>query len=171
MLGLRSGCDNIPQLTSRMRRLPCWCGDALLTTAIFFLVVPSAFSMHLVLRDDDVGLDRNDFVQYVNEGDQLSRHIEKRQHHDTWSLCPPGMSSVDCFYVYLDLYDRLRREGAQSAGGGNRMPGKRSLGNDVISTDSDDTHIRGDFIVSRPAIGMGGDRHLQLADVILLKTD
>ncbi|BFZ15747.1 hypothetical protein BsWGS_18786 [Bradybaena similaris] len=29
---------------------------------------------------------------------------------DPWSLCPDEMERVDCFYVYLRLYARLRKQ-------------------------------------------------------------
>ncbi|GFO18192.1 hypothetical protein PoB_004469700 [Plakobranchus ocellatus] len=132
-----------------MKRLLCWCGDALFITAIFFLV-PAAFSMHLVSRND-AGLKRNDFDQDVNYGDQLSRHIEKRQGHDTWGICTYGMSSVDCFFVYLELYAKLNKKAR--SGGIERIPGKRSLGDDIISTFRDNINMRRDFVIS--------DRHGQ----------
>ncbi|KAK3759905.1 hypothetical protein RRG08_044478 [Elysia crispata] len=64
----------------------------------------------------------------------LSRQISKRQHHDPWNLCPREMTSVDCFYVYLRVYARLRQDGR--AMDPDRMVGKRSPGTSFRSVAS-----------------------------------
>lgn len=93
-----------------MKRVPAWFKEVLAIIAIVFLAAQSAFAVSM--------LDRLDNDPY------LYRQVTKRQHHDPWGLCPAEMPSVNCFYIYLRVYARLRREGATAAP--DRMVGKRS---------------------------------------------
>lgn len=61
------------------------------------------------------------------EGD-LYRTADKRGSGgvDAWSICPPHMTDVDCFYAYLRVYARLRKAAEESDRVSMRNIGKRS---------------------------------------------
>ncbi|GFR89293.1 hypothetical protein ElyMa_004274200 [Elysia marginata] len=101
-----------------MKRLPAWLSDVLAVTTIVFLAIPSTFSMSILLPGEE------DYDSF--------KRVQKRQHHDPWDLCPAEMPSVDCFYVYLRVYARLRREGARDAP--SRIVGKRAVANSIFDS-------------------------------------
>ncbi|XP_076471997.1 uncharacterized protein LOC143301524 [Babylonia areolata] len=45
---------------------------------------------------------------------------------DAWSICPPHMANVDCFYAYLRVYARLRKAAEESDRVSMRNIGKRA---------------------------------------------
>lgn len=46
---------------------------------------------------------------------------------DAWSICPPRMADVDCFYAYLRIYARLRKAAQESDRVSMRNIGKRQV--------------------------------------------
>jgi len=51
---------------------------------------------------------------------------KRRAGVDAWSICPPHMTDVDCFYAYLRVYARLRKAAEESDRVSMRNIGKRS---------------------------------------------
>ncbi|KAL8594871.1 hypothetical protein ACOMHN_016112 [Nucella lapillus] len=97
------------------------CVAVLCLTILYFTGVPSAHALSLSSLEGMYGeftdLDR------IPE----STDVEKRNKGvDAWSICPPQMTDVDCFYAYLRVYARLRKAAEESDRVSMRNIGKRS---------------------------------------------
>ena len=60
------------------------------------------------------------------EADPYLSVDKRRAGVDAWSICPPHMTDVDCFYAYLRVYARLRKAAEESDRVSMRNIGKRS---------------------------------------------
>ncbi|XP_070198711.1 uncharacterized protein, partial [Littorina saxatilis] len=60
-----------------------------------------------------------------DDDDQLLSADKRGRGVDAWSICPPHMTDVDCFYAYLRVYARLRKAAEASDRVSMRNIGKR----------------------------------------------
>ncbi|KAL8563221.1 hypothetical protein ACOMHN_034745 [Nucella lapillus] len=74
------------------------------------------------LSKPDFGVDNTAGVQAAD----LSLTKRGKGGVDAWSICPPDMADVDCFYAYLRVYARLRKAAEESDRVSMRNIGKRS---------------------------------------------
>ncbi|XP_076450994.1 uncharacterized protein LOC143286925 [Babylonia areolata] len=92
-----------------------------LMTAVYVALVPSVVT--------GVPLSASQLYGYHSDtaGVPYSTGVEKRSKGvDAWSICPPSMTDVDCFYAYLRVYARLRKAAEESDRVSMRNIGKRS---------------------------------------------
>ncbi|XP_059171262.1 uncharacterized protein LOC131952557 [Physella acuta] len=104
----------------------CWIQvslQVLTTLVLLYLVLPSTSSMRVF---SSLRSDRQLEDEPLEDSLLLSSSYTKRDGgHDPWNLCT-GKQAIDCFYVYFNIYARLRKEAEAERSPPRNLVGKRS---------------------------------------------